>query len=128
MLLYVTGMKNLLHITILSFFLAASQAVFTAEAIAAPSSLERAKELILSNKPADALAALSSYYPSHEEMSAYHYAFARALVALKQPFDSIEHYRLAYIYADSTADRERLLQERASGSKKFIPWRPSARS
>lgn len=77
------------------------------------SSLERARELLAEKKPADALAALSSFSPLHEERSSYHHAYARTLVALKQPYESIEHYRLAYTYATMTAERERLLLERA---------------
>jgi len=86
---------------------------WSTENISHQSSLERAKGLLTANKPVDALAALSSFKPSHEEMSAYHYAFARALLALKQPYDAVEHARLAYVFAQSLADRERLLLERA---------------
>ncbi len=107
-------MKILLRALIITLALAtAGSALCAAEVLAAPTPLERAKELLLSNKPAEAIAALSSCQPAHEEMSAYHYAYARALVALKKSYDSLEHYRLAYVYADSIADRERLLMERA---------------
>jgi tetratricopeptide (TPR) repeat protein len=78
-----------------------------------PTPLERAKVLIAENKPAMTIEALSAYHPSHEELSDYHYVFAKALVALKHPYESIEHYRLAYLYANSLADKERMLFERA---------------
>jgi tetratricopeptide (TPR) repeat protein len=78
-----------------------------------PTPLERAKVLIAENKPAMTINALSFYHPSHEELSDYHYVFAKALVALKHPYESIEHYRLAYLYAKSPADKERMLFERA---------------
>jgi tetratricopeptide (TPR) repeat protein len=76
--------------------------------------LERAKVLIAENKPAMTIDALSTYHPSHEELSDYHYVYAKALTALKHPYESIEHYRLAYVYASSPADKERLLFERAN--------------
>ncbi len=84
-----------------------------AEKSTLPPPLERAKELLLSNRPYDALMALSSYSPSHVEMSAYHYAYARALIGMKKYHASLEHYRLAYVYAEEIADQERLLLERA---------------
>ncbi len=82
------------------------------ERVGAATPLERAKVLIAENKPAMTLEALSTYHPSHDELSDYHYIYARALTALKHPYESIEHYRLAYVYASSPADKERMLFER----------------
>jgi len=108
-------MKNHLRVIMIAFvlFITHDLTGWAAERFDTPTSLERAKEMLTANKPAEALAALSSYLPSHEERSAYHYALARALVALKRPYDSIENYRLAYVYADALADKERILLERA---------------
>ncbi|HYA86420.1 MAG TPA: tetratricopeptide repeat protein [Nitrospirota bacterium] len=83
------------------------------ESTGPPTPLERAKALIAENKPAMTIDALSAYHPSHEELSDYHYVYAQALAALKHRYESIEHYRLAYVYARSPVDKERMLFERA---------------
>jgi len=108
-------MKTNLRVIMIAYVLFITHVLtgWSAEKFDTPTSLERAKEMLTANKPAEALEALSSYMPSHEERSAYHYALARALVALKRPYDSIENYRLAYVYADALADKERILLERA---------------
>jgi tetratricopeptide (TPR) repeat protein len=97
----------------LSFGVLTGECANALEGFIVPTPLERAKELVKSNKPQEALDALSSYLPSHEEFSAYHYAYAQALVQLNQRYESIEHYRLAYVYAGLEADKERMLLERA---------------
>jgi len=84
------------------------------EKIVSPAPLERAKILIAQNKAVVTLDLLSTYHPSHEELSEYHYIYARALVELNHPYESIEHYRLAYVYASTPAERERMLFERAN--------------
>ncbi len=107
-------MKTHLRLIVITFIMLTSvRTGWSIDKFVTPSSLERAEEMLTANKPADALAALSSYQPSHEEMSAYHYALARALVALKRPYDSIENYRLAYVFANSLEDKERIMLERA---------------
>jgi tetratricopeptide (TPR) repeat protein len=105
-------METMLPFLLASLLFFSSSPAFAGEKIT-PSTFERANELIKSLKPADALEALSAYSPSHEEFSAYHYAFAKTLVAMLQPYESIEHYRLAFLYAESDSDKERLLLERA---------------
>jgi tetratricopeptide (TPR) repeat protein len=105
-------MEIMLPFLLASLLFFSSSPAFAGEKVV-PSIFERANELVKSLKPEDALEALSSYSPSHEEFSAYHYAFAKTLVAMLQPHESIEHYRLAYLYAESDADKERLLLERA---------------
>jgi len=100
-------------LTTLMLILANMHQARAAERAGTPTPLERAKVLIVENKPAMTLDALSVYHPSHEELSDYHYIYARALTALKHPYESIEHYRLAYVYASSPADKERMLFERA---------------
>ncbi|NTW66561.1 MAG: hypothetical protein HGB21_09700, partial [Nitrospirae bacterium] len=75
--------------------------------------LEMARNLIKQKKPYEAIQDLAYYKPSQNERSAYHYIYAQALVQAKKLYASIEHYRLAYIFAVSDADREQLLLERA---------------
>ena len=79
----------------------------------ATSPVETARNLVKQNKPHEALQDLTFYRPLPEERSAYHAAYARALVQLHKPYPSIEHYRLAYIYATAKEDKEQLLLERA---------------
>ena len=75
--------------------------------------LDRAVALLNSGKPEEALETLAAYTPLREELSGYHYVYARALVDAGKAYASIEHYRLAYIYAAAQADKERMLLERA---------------
>jgi len=81
--------------------------------------LQRAAELVTSGKPEEARALLSPYHPSHEEMFAYHNTYAQSLVQSGMLYDSIEHYRLAYLYAGSPEDQEKLLLERAEVYEKM---------
>ncbi len=75
--------------------------------------LESARDLLKQKKPHEALQDLAFYRPTQNERSSYHYLYAQALAQTKKAYESIEHYRLAYIYAGSDADREQLLLERA---------------
>jgi len=77
-------------------------------------SFERVRELIKSNKFSEALQALSSRQPSSEDFSLYHSLYAQALAQSSRLYESIEHYRLAYLYAATDAEKERLLLERAN--------------
>jgi len=79
----------------------------------AVNALESARDMLKQKKPQEALQDLAFFKPSRDERSAYHYIYAQSLVQLKNLYESIEHYRLAYIYAGSAADREQLLLERA---------------
>jgi len=79
----------------------------------AVNALESARDMLKQKKPQEALQDLAFFKPSRDERSAYHYIYAQALVQLKNLYESIEHYRLAYIYAGSASDREQLLLERA---------------
>ncbi len=106
-------MRTLLYFMMLSLLVLASERASAIESFVVPTPLDRAKDLVTSGKPEDALEALSSYLPSREELSDYHYAYAQALVQLDQPYESIEHYRLAYLYVSSAEDKERMLVERA---------------
>jgi tetratricopeptide (TPR) repeat protein len=75
--------------------------------------LESARLMLKQQKPFEALQDLDYYKPSQDERSAYQYIYAQALVQMKKPYASIEHYRLAYIYAGSDSEKEALLLERA---------------
>jgi tetratricopeptide (TPR) repeat protein len=77
------------------------------------STLEMARNLVKQKKPHEAIQDLEFYNPSQEELSSYHTVYAQALAQLRNPYPSLEHYRLAYIYAASNADKEQLLLERA---------------
>lgn len=79
----------------------------------AASMLESARELLKLKRPLEALQDLALYNPSRDERSIYHYLYAQALVQTRKPYASIEHYRLAYIYAGSDAEKELPLLERA---------------
>jgi len=96
-------------VIILSLLLAVALA---AVSIASPSPLERAREFVAGNKPDEALEALSTYHPSQQELFAYHYAFAQALVQAGRRYESIEHFRLASLYAGSEKEREQMLFQR----------------
>lgn len=77
------------------------------------SPIERAHGLIRAGTPALAVDALSSYKPNSREAFAYHSVYGSALVQANRPYDAIEHYRLAFIYAATDVDKERILFERA---------------
>jgi len=107
-------MRTLLHSILLSLLvLVVGAAPAAQEGPSVMSLLDNARNMIAAEKSDEALALLSSYHPSREEFSAYHYACALALVKLHRSYDSIEHYRLAYLYAGSALEKERLLLERA---------------
>lgn len=81
---------------------------------AAKSSLiVRAMEAVSSHRPAEAVNMLSTYHPSAAELFSYHNTYAKALQDSKKVYDSIEHYRLAYIYAPPGEKKELALLERA---------------
>lgn len=74
--------------------------------------IERAEDLIAANRPYDAMSALLAYKPADQELSAYHFAYAKALEGSKRPYDATEHYRLAYVYS-SQENKESILLRRA---------------
>ncbi len=75
--------------------------------------LEKAKEYIDANKPADAIKVLSAYSPPVDELPLYHQYYARAYELSKRRFDAIAHLRLAYLYSPKGTMKELLLIERA---------------
>ena len=79
---------------------------------AADNSIKKAMEFISSNRPAEAIRMLSGHTPSPDEFSSYHYVYAKANELLNRQFDSLEHFRLAYIYSPKEM-KEFILLERA---------------
>ena len=75
--------------------------------------LEKAKNYIDSNRPAEALRVLSAYHPRADELSLYHQNYAKAYELSKRRYDAIAHLRLAYLYSPQGAMKEQLLIERA---------------
>jgi len=94
-------------------------AILADDSATGTSPIEKARILLNANKPEDALDVLSAYQPTSRELSAYHSLFAQSLVQMKKPAESIEHFRIAYIYAATTAEKERLLLDRAETYKKM---------
>lgn len=76
-------------------------------------SIERAMECINANNPSEAIKILSAYRPSVQELSLYHYAYAKSYEMSKRLHDSIAHFRLAYLYSQQDEMKERSLLERA---------------
>jgi tetratricopeptide (TPR) repeat protein len=81
--------------------------------------ITRALEYIQSNKPSEALGVLSNYQPSNEELSSYHYTYAKAYELLKHQNDLIVHLRLAYLYSKQDDMKEQILLERAEAYMKI---------
>ena len=108
-------MKSLLPFIVISLLaiIPGGELVDTTKQLPVPPPLERAAELIRLDKPDDALEILTSHRPAHEEISRYHALYAQVLVQLQKPYESLVHYRLAYLYAETTEEQERLLLERA---------------
>ena len=79
----------------------------------ASQSLEKVMECIKSGNPSEALKILSSYHPSSQDLSLFHYAYAKAYESSKRAYASIAHLRLAYLYSQQDEMRERALLERA---------------
>jgi tetratricopeptide (TPR) repeat protein len=76
-------------------------------------SLEKAKQYIDSNKPAQAFRVLSEFRPSNNELPLYHHYYAKAYELSNRKYDAIAHLRLAYLYSPEGALKEDLLTERA---------------
>lgn len=107
-------MKSLLRFAILCVcVLSGLTAIADTSSRPASAIVSKANELIIAGKNDEAIHLLSFYHPAHEELSEYHYAYAQALVGSEKSYESLEHYRLAYLYAGTEADKERLLLERA---------------
>ncbi|MFA5073252.1 MAG: tetratricopeptide repeat protein [Nitrospirota bacterium] len=75
--------------------------------------LERAQQLMEEKKWEDALDVLALYQPTSREFAKYHAMKALLLIQSRKYFESIEHSRLAYLYATSQEDKEEALLQRA---------------
>jgi tetratricopeptide (TPR) repeat protein len=82
-------------------------------------SLERVMEYIQSGNSSEAFRILSGYQPSSRDLSLYHYAYAKAYELSKRQYDSIAHFRLAYLYSKDEEMKERTLIERAEAYAKI---------
>ena len=93
--------------------------IFADGIVTSVSSIEKVRDLLKASKPEEALQVLSVYQPAAQEISIYHFLFAQALVQTKSLSESIEHFRIAYIYAATPAEKERALFERAETYRKM---------
>lgn len=75
--------------------------------------IEQAREQLKANKPEETIELLSSFNPDTQDFALYHALYAQALVQAKQYYESIEHFRLASLYAHTPAEKERTLIDRA---------------
>ncbi|MGD0883828.1 MAG: tetratricopeptide repeat protein [Thermodesulfovibrionales bacterium] len=75
--------------------------------------IEKAKELMNSGRPGEAIGLLSAYRPASAELPLYHYTWAKALILSKRSYESIEHLRLAYIFSLRGELQENSLLDRA---------------
>lgn len=82
-------------------------------------SLERAMECIQATNPAEALKILAGYQPSSQDLSLYHYAYAKAYELSKRQYESIAHFRMAYLYSKDDEMKQRSLLERAEAYAKI---------
>lgn len=78
----------------------------------------QAHVLIKSNRPAEAISILASFWPNASELSPYHAAYAEALEQTGAYREAVEHYRLAYIYAGSIEMKEDQLFKRCGAYEK----------
>jgi len=75
--------------------------------------LERAMECIQATNPSEALKILSGYQPSSGDISLYHYTYAKAYELSNRQYESIAHFRMAYLYSKDDEMKEKSLLERA---------------
>lgn len=64
----------------------------------AQSVLDRALVEINNGRPQAAVAMLKAYKPPMSEFAEYNYVYAKALRGANRLYDSLEAYRLAYLY------------------------------
>ena len=83
------------------------------------SPIEKAREFINSNRPAEALRALSGCQPAAGELALYHYVHAKAYELAGRQYDSLAHFRLAYLYSRPGEMKELAMLERAEAYLKM---------
>ncbi len=79
-----------------------------------PETLKNASKLVEQQRATDALKLLSQFNPDSFTFAKYNYVAAKAYAQLGNIYKAIEHYRLAYIYAEEKALKEKILFERAN--------------
>ncbi|HET6514219.1 MAG TPA: tetratricopeptide repeat protein [Thermodesulfovibrionales bacterium] len=84
-----------------------------------PQALERAREYVAAKKSAEAVGMLSAYTPTARELPLYHYTYAKALDLAKKTYSSIEHLRLAYLYAPRSEMKELALLDMAEAYQRM---------
>jgi len=75
--------------------------------------VEKALELTKAQRALEAIKILSAFSPGKASLPSYHYAYAKAYSQLGRISESMEHYRLAYIYSSEKVEKEQILFERA---------------
>jgi tetratricopeptide (TPR) repeat protein len=83
------------------------------------SPIEKAREFIKSNRPVEALRAIAGYQPAAEELALYHYVHAKAYELAGRQYDSLAHFRLAYLYSRPGELKELAMLERAEAYLKM---------
>ncbi|MCX8031420.1 MAG: tetratricopeptide repeat protein [Thermodesulfovibrionales bacterium] len=78
-----------------------------------PDKIKKAWDSVEDKRPIEAINILSEYAPDQKSLFPYHYTLARAYSRLNLPTKSMEHYRLAYVYATKDSEREQIFFERA---------------
>jgi len=95
------------------FLLVSVILLFAAASVEPSADMEKAEGLINSGRSGEAIRLLSTYRPASDELARYHHLYGRALAQSKRLHESIEHLRLAYLYAPSGDMRELVMLERA---------------
>ncbi len=93
------------------FFFPSSAETLNKELLAKP--LQKALELVDENRAIEALNTLSGFSPDTASLATYHYIYAKAYSQLGKVHNSMEHYRLAYIYSQEKSLKEIILFDRA---------------
>lgn len=105
-------MKILMGVTLL-LFLSTKGTVALEKASSSTSVIDKVGELLESNNHEEALNILSQHVPKDEEFSQYHYLYGKALSLGGRSYDSVNHFRLAYLFATNERIKENALIERA---------------
>lgn len=77
------------------------------------SPIKKAEELLNNGNTSESLKIISGYRPEPHELFSYYYVSAKALKKAKKLSDSIDKFRMAYIYAASEEEKESALFQRA---------------
>ncbi len=75
--------------------------------------LRKAFDLIEKQQALDAMNILSRFSPDKASLASYHYAYAKAYAQINKINESVEHFRIAYIYSQKQGEKEEIFFERA---------------